>query len=156
MTVTTGCGVPSHVLTSDALAAAFRRGVSTGEVQLGQSQYQRALGWPSTQANSGVVTYTFNWQPTHVTWYMDGKPIKKMTNGDATTYNGGSRSSVYQAPALPMKPSFTIWTDTRATGPFGGHIDVTKGPYVAAFNNLRQVVCDASVPAAATVPDWLA
>jgi hypothetical protein len=37
------------------------RGVSTGEVQMGQSQYQRAMGWSSGQANTGVITYTFHW-----------------------------------------------------------------------------------------------
>lgn len=130
--------------------------MSTGEAQLGQSQYQKALGWLSNQANVGVVTYTLNWQPNQVSWYMDGKLLKRLTNGDATTYNGGSRNTVYQSPSLPMRPAFTMWTDTRASGPFGGRIDPSKGPYTAAFSNLRQVVCDASVPAAATVPAWLA
>jgi hypothetical protein len=95
-------------------------------------------------------------QPTGVTWYMDGKPLQRMTNGQATTYNGGTRNTVYQAPGLPMRPSFTMWTDTRPSGPFGGRIDPAKGPYTAAFSSLRQVVCDASVPASATVPAWLA
>lgn len=95
-------------------------------------------------------------QPKSVTWFMDGKPLKTMTNGEPTSYNGGTKKTVYQSPSLPMRPSFTMWTDTRATDPFGGRIDASKGPYVAAFSSMRQVVCDPAVPAAATVPAWLA
>lgn len=86
---------------------------------------------------------------------MDGKPIKTMTHGEQTTINGGT-PTVYEVPSLPMRPAFTMWTDTRTESPFGGRIDVTRGPYVASFSALRQVVCDANVPASATVPTWLA
>lgn len=86
---------------------------------------------------------------------MDGRLLKKMTTGEATAYNGGTRSTVYESPKNPMRPSFTMWTDTRGKDAFGGTIAPGQ-TYHAVFSKMRQVVCDASVPAAATVPAWLA
>lgn len=86
---------------------------------------------------------------------MDGKMVHKLSSGQVTTYNGGTKTTLYEAPSLPMRPAFTMWTDTRPVGPFGGRIDPTAS-YTAAFGNLRQVICDATAPAAATVPTWLA
>ena len=94
-------------------------------------------------------------QPKAVTWFMDGKVLKRLANGDNTIYDG-ARNTLFESPSLPMRPAFTMWTDTRPAGPFGGKIDVSKGPYTATFSNLRHIVCDASVPASATVPAWLA
>lgn len=60
-----------------------------------------------------------------------------------------------QVPNLPMRPTFSLWTDTRQH-PFGGPLNPSQGPWEEIFNNVRQVVCDRPAPATTPLgPSWM-
>lgn len=73
-----------------------------------QPEYQLVLDWPSTQTTTTWVTYTINWQPRFVSWSMNGKVMRTLHTGDASTY-WGTRPTTYETPDLPMHPVFTMW-----------------------------------------------
>uniref|UniRef100_A0A383V5Q6 GH16 domain-containing protein n=1 Tax=Tetradesmus obliquus TaxID=3088 RepID=A0A383V5Q6_TETOB len=130
---------------------AFTDSNSTGELLIPPPVYKTLLGWPTNKtAINSFVTYTINWQPTHVTWAVDGKNLRTMRNGEFRTWfdMGGKEQS--------------MWTDTsRGKKPadmFGGVLDAKKGPYFSYFKQMRRVLCDKLLPAgaqAAAGPAWL-
>lgn len=60
-----------------------------------------------------------------------------------------------QVPKLPMRPTFSLWTD-QSSYAFGGTLNPAAGPWEAGFNNMRQVVCDQPAPTTTPLgPSWL-
>jgi beta-glucanase (GH16 family) len=83
------------------LATAIRRSQSNGETQYGQSDYRRIIGWPSGKSTAtDFATYTIDWQPGSVGWYVDGKLLKRNTRNQ--DIGGGRRFRVRQHPSNAM------------------------------------------------------
>jgi len=65
-----------HMLPTPA-APARCRGMSGGEMQVPPQRYRSELRLPETATNSDTwLNYAFNWQPSHVTWYINGKVFR--------------------------------------------------------------------------------
>ncbi|WIA12851.1 hypothetical protein OEZ85_006477 [Tetradesmus obliquus] len=145
---------------------AFTNSNSTGELLIPPPVYQTLLGWPTNKtAINSFVTYTINWQPTYVTWAVDGSHLRSMRNGEFRTWfdmGGKEQSAVFQSPNLPSRATISMWSDTsRGKKPadmFGGVLDAKKGPHFSYFKQMRRVLCEKPLPAgqeAAAGPAWL-
>jgi len=67
-------------------------------------------------------------------------------------------SLAYKVPNLPSHQAISMWTDPNG---WAGRIDVSKGPYMSSFKQLRRILCDQPLPATgpavqlAMGPAWL-
>jgi beta-glucanase (GH16 family) len=59
-----------------------RRGLSGGEHMVRPREYSKTLQMPGIRTNNSFITYTFTWQPSRVTWAMNGVPIFTRKTGD--------------------------------------------------------------------------
>lgn len=63
----------------------YHNGMSGGERLVPPSEYTRLPGMgmrPGDRTYSRFNTYTFNWQPSHVSWGMNGVPLLTRTTGE--------------------------------------------------------------------------
>jgi hypothetical protein len=64
------------------------RGLSRGERLTKPEQYQPRLKLPNGTHNGNTwLTYTITWQPTHVTWAINGVPLLRRTAGELVTWS---------------------------------------------------------------------
>ena len=84
----------------------FNRGVSGGERLLRKAAYQAALGLaPDQHAGSALMTYTIDWQPGHVAWFLNGRPAQRRSYGQPvawTDMKGVKYSASYRPPTRRM------------------------------------------------------
>ena len=60
----------------------FNRGVSGGERLITREQYAPALKLPpGAHAGSAALTYTIDWQPGHVAWFINGRRAQRRSYG---------------------------------------------------------------------------
>eukprot|EP00775_Hariotina_reticulata_P011732 gene11732-11876_t len=139
-------------------------GQSHGERLVGLREYSRLLHWsPQKRTDTELVTYTINWQPDSVSWYMGGRLLRVVRNGEWVRWSDGTNTQnfarVFQAPDRASHVAISMWTDLRKDPKlvFGGVFDASKGPYYSSFRNFRRVVCDEvqGAPQAAPDPGWL-
>lgn len=75
-----------------ALRCIAHRGLSGGEYLLKPGEYQKRLGLGySRRTNNTFFEYTLSWQPSGVTWAMEGVPILTRKAGQqvkSTDMNG--------------------------------------------------------------------
>ncbi len=72
-------------------------------------------------------TYTFDWQPSGITWYLNGREIDRLTGGEGKP--------------LPHKPMYTmlsIWT--KDSDDFGGRV-APQHNYNTQFEGMARLVC---------------
>eukprot|EP00879_Flechtneria_rotunda_P004656 GHRR01004916.1.p1 GENE.GHRR01004916.1~~GHRR01004916.1.p1 ORF type:complete len:373 (+),score=82.48 GHRR01004916.1:886-2004(+) len=135
-------------------------GLGVGEQNIPVAEYQKVLAWPQNKTTcNNWVTYTFNWQPDSVSWYLDGRPVRMERNGDVNIWTdmGGTKyERLFQSPNKASHVTFSVWTDDRGLAqPFGGAINQAQGPYWQYFKQLRRILCDKPATAASKGPAWL-
>jgi hypothetical protein len=67
-----------------------------GERLIPPAEYQQLMGWPASKlTNNSWTTYSINWQPTFVTFALDGRRVRTMQNGERRSWKtmGGTTLS---------------------------------------------------------------
>eukprot|EP00775_Hariotina_reticulata_P014229 gene14229-14374_t len=138
----------------------FTKARSYGEHMITASDYKKRLNITGT--NSAMfITYGINWQPGFVAWYANGKLVEVRRAGDPVAWSDAGTKSFslsYKVPNLPSHQAISMWTDPNG---WAGQIDVSKGPYVSSFKQLRRILCDQPLPVTgpaaqlAMGPAWL-
>jgi len=105
------------------------------------STYKRKIG-EGASLSAAWHTYTIDWQPNHVAWYLDGQLLSRQ-NSDRS----------FIAPSKPMYFLASIWSDAARGFEFGGVLDYSKSPYYSSLANLMQIVCEGSL--GYNGPNWL-
>ncbi|CAG8433520.1 6286_t:CDS:2 [Diversispora eburnea] len=86
-------------------------GLNTNEVQTnyywhGVIDYTKGEKIPvGADASKDFHTYTIDWQPELLSWYVDGKLVRQVTK--ESTYDQGAK--VYKYPSEPSRISFSLW-----------------------------------------------
>lgn len=124
----------------------FKDGVSQREMGFGPSKYQKLIGADANIA-SQWHTYTINWQPSSITWYLDNARLDQEVEGS---------TAGFKSPDMPMYLTFSIWTDERpAPSNFGGLFDPSGAPYTSQFRDVTRVICDINAGTLYNGPNWL-
>ncbi len=119
-------------------------GKDTTKVQLnyytngiGTHEYMHDLGFDASQ---GYHTYGFDWQPDHITWYVDGKAV----------YTANSN-----IPSTPGKIMMNVWPGTGVDDwlrPFNGNTPLTARYQWVTFKKSSSDIPDD--PGNPTIPDY--
>lgn len=64
------------------------RGLSRGELLVKPEAYQQLLNLSADANTTNTwLTYTINWQPSHVAWAINGVPVLKRTSGQVVRWS---------------------------------------------------------------------
>jgi beta-glucanase (GH16 family) len=97
----------------------------------------------SSDTRQNLHTYTFDWQPDSITWYVDGTPLRTKNRNE--TYN--STTQQYHFPQSPARIELSLWpaglqSNGQGTVDWsGGLVDwnseyMQNGYYYARFMNV--------------------
>lgn len=66
---------------------AYHRGMSRGEVLVTPAQYRALLNLTSNASTADTwLTYSLSWEPSHVTWSLNGAPLLRRTAGEVVRW----------------------------------------------------------------------
>ncbi|GBF93776.1 hypothetical protein Rsub_06108 [Raphidocelis subcapitata] len=130
----------------------YNSGTSYGERLVKPAAYTPLTG--GALSTGGFRTYTIDWQPTHVSWKLDGSTLEHRTRGQRMQWQAwdGPKDRIFEPPSKPMHMTMSTWSH-----PIEGFGGANQGATATRYRALRRVLCGAPLPgsADAPLPAWL-
>jgi len=117
----------------------YHGGSSQGEYRFAPSNYSKTTGRDGV--SKMYRTYTIDWQPTHVAWYLDGFLLAR-----------DDKSAAFEPPSRPLYFLASIWSDAARNFQFGGRLDYGQSPFTSSLSKVLQISCKAG--AGRNGPSW--
>lgn len=98
----------------------------------GALNYTNSANLTASDTNTQTHTYTFDWQPDHIDWIVDGQVLRTLHAKDTLNFTTG----VYQYPQTPSRIMLSLWPAGNAGNApgtiawAGGEIQWDNSPYM--------------------------